>query len=136
MPEEQVVSRFQESKFNPSMPPAIKPAAAPAPAALTPEQEIAALKQQLADAQGESQAKDAIIEGQATQLAVATLQGANSLPIISHEGKHYQVLAAVFGLSDGTKVKAEDLKTNTAVVTELVESGSGILQLIELKAEA
>lgn len=101
---------------------------------LTPEQRIEALEKQLAAQLAESEAKDAIIEGQAEQLAAAEIQGAGSLPVLTHDKKRYQVLAGQF-LVEGKLVKAEDLKTDKTLVETLVTSGSGILQLLEEKTE-
>ena len=101
---------------------------------LSPEQQIEALKNELAAQKAESEAKDAIIEGQAEQLAAAEIQGAGSLPVLTHEKKRYQVLAGQF-LVEGKLVKAEDLKTDKTLVEKLVTSGSGILQLLEEKSE-
>lgn len=101
---------------------------------LTPEQKIEALEKQLAQVQSESQAKDAIIEGQSEQLAAAEIQGAGSLPVLTHDKKRYQVLAGQFTV-EGKLVKAEDLKTDKSLVETLVKAGSGILQLLEEKTE-
>ena len=109
---------------------------------LTPEQKIEALEKQLTElqsvksqyeeAKAESEAKDAIIEGQAEQLAAAEIQGAGSLPVLTHDKQRYQVLAGQFTV-EGKLVKADDLKTDKSLVESLLKSGSGILQLIEDK---
>lgn len=100
---------------------------------LTPEQKIAALEKQLAETLEESRAKDSIIETQDEQLKAAEIQGAGSLPVLTHDKKRYQVLAGQFTV-EGKLVKAEDLKTDKSLVESLLTSGSGILQLIEEKA--
>ena len=100
---------------------------------LTAEQQVEALKNELAAQKAESEAKDAIIEGQAEQLAAAEIQGAGSLPVLTHDKQRYQVLAGQFTV-EGKLVKADDLKTDKSLVESLLKSGSGILQLIEDKA--
>ncbi|MFC7669297.1 hypothetical protein ACFQT0_19510 [Hymenobacter humi] len=102
---------------------------------LTPEQKIEQLEKQLAAITAESEAKDAIIEGQTEQLAAAEIQGAGSLPVLTHDKKRYQVLAGQFTV-EGKLVKAEDLKTDKSLVESLLKSGSGILVLLEEKTEA
>ncbi|WP_201979328.1 hypothetical protein [Hymenobacter rubidus] len=113
---------------------------------LTPAQQIAALKKQLADqgkAHGEeiqrvreeSSAKDAIIEGQAQQLAAAKAQGAGQLSVVTHEGQHYQVLAGQFTTAAGQLVKHDELQANPALVQQLLDDESGLLQLLEAQAE-
>lgn len=98
--------------------------------ALTPEQQIEALKQQLAAHKEESAAKDAIIEGQAEQLKAAEAQGAGALPVVTHEKKRYQVLARKFIYKD-VEVDANQLKTDKDLVKALVESGTGILKALD-----
>ncbi|GAB3334291.1 hypothetical protein GCM10027511_43150 [Hymenobacter humi] len=126
MQEEKELSRFQESKFSPNMAAKVE---------LTPEQKIEQLEKQLAAITAESEAKDAIIEGQTEQLAAAEIQGAGSLPVLTHDKKRYQVLAGQFTV-EGKLVKAEDLKTDKSLVESLLKSGSGILVLLEEKTEA
>ena len=86
---------------------------------LTPAQQIAALKKQLAEQAKEhgdqlraqleeSAAKDAIIEATAEQLAAATAQGASALSVVTHEKQRYQVLAGQFTI-DGKLVKHTEL---------------------------
>lgn len=97
---------------------------------LTPEQQIEALKKQLADQAAESAAKDAIIEGQAEQLLVAEAQAEEGRIVISHEGQQYRVLVQQLDV-DGETVSAADLKTKSNVVATLLKRKSGALQLLE-----
>lgn len=99
---------------------------------LTPEQEIAALKAQLAEKDQQIATQDGIIADQTEALKAAEAQGAGSLPVVNHDGKQYKVLARKFTL-DGETVKAETLKTEAgkAIVAKLIESGSGILKLVK-----
>jgi hypothetical protein len=105
-------------------------------AILSLEERFALLEAQYNKAAEESAAKDAIIAGQEVQLAAANAQGAGALSVVSHEGKHYQVLAGKFSLDDKV-VTHVDLKTDAELVAKLVEDKSPLLQLIEApKAEA
>ena len=81
----------------------------------------------------ESTAKDAIINGQAEKLEAAEA-ATDGRPVITHQGKHYRVLAPEFDLN-GETVKATDLKDNKEVVEQLLAKKSGILQLV-VKEEA
>ena len=112
---------------------------------LTPAQEIAALKKQLADqakthgdelrsVKDESSAKDAIVEAQAKQLAAAKAQGAGQLSVVTHEDKHYQVLAGQFSL-DGKVITHDQLAESPELVKQVVEQYPGLVQLLEEKAE-
>ena len=94
---------------------------------LTPEQQIAELKAQLA-------AKDEIITGQAEQLQVSEVAASEGRPVVSHNKQHYRVLAPQFDV-EGTTIKASELKDKPELIKTLVEKKSGLLQLIT-KAEA
>ena len=112
------------------MPQANKPTAETP--ALTLEQQVEALKQQLANQQEEAAAKDAIIEGQAEQLAAATAQGEGKLTVFTHEKKRYQVLAAKFALGvTGTPINHDQLKGDAALAKKVVEEYPGLVQLLE-----
>ena len=101
----------------------------------TPEQELAALKSYVAQLTEESRAKDAIIEGQDEQLAAAKAQGAGALSVVTYQKKRYQVLAGQFSLDDKL-LKHTDLVGNSALVKQLVEEKSGLLQLLPDEALA
>jgi len=104
--------------------------------ALSLEERFAQLEKQFQQATQESAAKDAIIAGQEVQLAAANAQGAGALSVVSHEGKHYQVLAGKFSLDDKVITHTE-LKADAELVAKLVEEKSPLLKLIETpKAEA
>ena len=65
------------------------------------------------------------------QLANATAgQDISQAVVVSHEKEQYKVLARQFNHL-GTEYKADDLKTNPALVKELVELESGLLHKIE-----
>ncbi|MGI4867072.1 MAG: hypothetical protein ACRYFZ_24355 [Janthinobacterium lividum] len=99
-------------------------------AALSLEERFAQLEAQYNKATQESAAKDAVIAAQDVQLAAANAQGAGALSVVSHEGKHYQVLAGKFSLDDKV-IKHTDLKADVELVAKLVEEKSPLLQLIE-----
>ncbi|MVN77735.1 hypothetical protein GO988_15485 [Hymenobacter sp. HMF4947] len=90
---------------------------------LTLDQQIEALKQQLAE-------QNSIIEGQAEQLKAAEAQGAGALPVVTHEKKRYQVLARKF-IHKEVEIDANSLKTDKDLVKALVESGTGILKALD-----
>ncbi|MDO7853163.1 hypothetical protein [Hymenobacter convexus] len=113
---------------------------------LTPEQQIEALKKQLAEqakthgdelraAKEESEAQNAVVEGLAQQLAAAKAQGAGQLSVVTHEGQHYQVLAGQFTTAEGKLVKHDELQGNPELVKQLLADESGLLQLLEASAE-
>ncbi|MBO0360671.1 hypothetical protein J0X19_22110 [Hymenobacter sp. BT186] len=107
------------------------PAATAAPANETPEQKIARLEAEIA-------AKDTIIVGQAEQLQAAEAGAAEGRPVVTHDSKHYRVLAKQFDYK-GVTIKGTELKEQADVIKYLVESESGVLQLItkeEASAEA
>ena len=97
---------------------------------LSLEERFAQLEAQFNKATEESAAKDAVIAAQDVQLAAANAQGAGALSVVSHAGKHYQVLAGKFSLDDKV-IKHTDLKTDAELVAKLVEEKSSLLQLIE-----
>ena len=101
--------------------------------ALSLEERFAQLEAQFKKASEESAAKDAVIAAQDVQLAAANAQGAGALSVVSHEGKHYQVLAGKFSLDDKVITHAE-LKANPELVKRVVEKFPGLVQLIEKKA--
>lgn len=94
----------------------------------TSEEIIAALNEQIAQ-------QNEIITSQADALKAAETQGSNSLPVITHEKKQYQVLAKQFTF-EGKLVKADDLKANKDLVKALLKAEAGILQLVVEKAPA
>jgi len=101
-------------------------------AALTLEQRFALLEAELQKNKEESAAKDAVIAAQDLQLAAANAQGAGALSVVTHEDKHYQVLAGKFSLDDKVITHAE-LKANPELVKRVVEEFPGLVQLIEKK---
>jgi multidrug resistance efflux pump len=94
---------------------------------LTPEQQIEALKKQLADQAAEKDAQQAIIDAQEEELKAARAQGTGALPVVTHDKKQYRVLARKFIIRN-VEVDAEKLKSDKELVKELVESGSGLLK--------
>jgi len=97
----------------------------------TPEQIIADLQAELA-------ASKEVIAGQAEQLQAAEAGAAEGRPVVTHNKKHYRVLAVQFDYK-GVTIKATELKDKADVIQALVESESGVLQLItkeEATAEA
>ena len=104
-------------------------------AALSLEDRFAQLEAQFKKANEESAAKDAVIAAQDVQLAAANAQGAGALSVVSHDGKHYQVLAGKFSLDDKVITHAE-LKTNPELVALVVEKYPSLLQLVEAKPAA
>ncbi|UOR06734.1 hypothetical protein MUN82_06445 [Hymenobacter aerilatus] len=99
---------------------------------LTPEQVIENLKAQLAAKDAQIAEQETVISDQTEALKAAEAQGAGALPVISHEGKRYKVVARKFNV-DGDTVEATTLKTNKELVAKLIEKGSGILKEIEAK---
>jgi hypothetical protein len=97
---------------------------------LSLEERFALLEAQFNKATEESAAKDAIIAGQEVQLAAANAQGAGALSVVSHAGKHYQVLAGKFSLDDKVIIHT-DLKADAELVAKLVEEKSPLLLPIE-----
>lgn len=105
-------------------------------AALSLEERFAQLEAQYKQATEESAAKDAVIAAQDQQLVAANAQGAHALSVVSHENKHYQVLAGQFSIDDKV-ITHSQLKADAELVAKLVEEKSPLLQLIEApKAEA
>lgn len=92
---------------------------------LTPEQELEALRKQLRE-------QNEIIEGQAEQLKVAEASAESGCTVVTYAKQQYKVLVQEFDL-DGTILKAEDLKTNSAALEKLLKLKSGILVLVEDK---
>ena len=105
-------------------------------AALSLEERFALLEKEHQQAIQESSAKDAVIAAQDQQLAAANAQGANALSVVSHENKHYQVLAGQFSIDDKV-ITHSQLKADAELVAKLVKEKSPLLLLIETpKAEA
>ncbi|UOQ99893.1 hypothetical protein MUN81_10420 [Hymenobacter sp. 5317J-9] len=102
---------------------------------LTPEQEIAELKRQLAESNAEKEAQASIISTQEEQLAAAAVQGAGALSVVTHDKKRYQVLAGRFSLK-GVSITHQELKSKPELVQQLVEENSPLLELIEEPAKA
>ncbi|PSR53905.1 hypothetical protein AHMF7605_10440 [Adhaeribacter arboris] len=90
---------------------------------LSAEEELKLLREQLA-------AKDSIIAEQLEQLDLAEAQKGNPLPVVSHDKKKYQVLAAQFQF-EGKEYQAEDLKSDKDLVKSLIHGGSGLIQEIK-----
>jgi nitroreductase len=97
--------------------------------ALSLEQRFAQLEAQLKQQAEESAAKDAVIAAQDLQLAAANAQGAGSLSVITHDEKHYQVLAGKFSLDDKVITHSE-LKGNAELIALVVEKYPDLVQLI------
>lgn len=94
------------------------------------EQEIAALKAQLAEANAEKEEQAKLLEEQEERLALAEAQKGKALPVVQDsKKKKYQVLAAKFQHPvDASKVvEAAELTTDKKLVDLLVELGSGLL---------
>ena len=104
-------------------------------AALSLEERFALLQAQFNKANEESAAKDAVIAAQDVQLAAANAQGAGALSVVTHDDKHYQVLAGKFSLDDKVITHAE-LKTDPELLKRVVEKYPSLLQLIEVKPAA
>jgi hypothetical protein len=102
-------------------------------AILSLEDRFALLEAQYKQATEESAAKDAVIAAQDLQLTAANAQGASSLSVVTHDEKHYQVLAGKFSLDDKVITHTE-LKTNPELVKRVVEEFPGLVQLLEKKA--
>jgi len=90
----------------------------------TPEQKVARLEKELADANG-------IISEQTEQLATAELRTAGTLPVVKHEKEQYRVLVPTFTDKTGVKHTAADLAKNSTLIAQLVAEGSGILEKVE-----
>lgn len=91
-------------------------------------------EQKNARLEAELTAARAIIAGQAEQLQVAEAGAAEGRTIVTHNKKHYRVVAQQFSFK-GVKITALELKDKADVIKELVESESGVLELVT-KAEA
>ncbi|RSK44701.1 hypothetical protein [Hymenobacter perfusus] len=77
--------------------------------------------------QGELDVAQAVIAGQAEQLAnVETAQKQGDVVVVSYEKQQYRVLAKKFSIK-GEEIKAEELGKNKAALKFLVESKSGLL---------
>ncbi|QNF34353.1 hypothetical protein HUW51_17085 [Adhaeribacter swui] len=97
---------------------------------LTPEQELEILRKRNAELEAQQAEKDQIIAEQLEQLDLAEAQKGNTLPVVAHDKKKYQLLAAKFQFA-GQEYKAEDLKSDKDLVKKLIEAGAGILQEIK-----
>lgn len=92
-------------------------------------EEIAEIVKRNAQLEAENEVAQQIIEEQETRLKEANLQGADSHPVVTHEGEHYRVVLPQFQY--GSKVyAAADLKNNQELVAQLVKDESGVLELI------
>jgi hypothetical protein len=96
-------------------------------AALSLEERFAQLEAQFNKVNEESAAKDAVIAAQDVKLAAANAQGANSLSVVTHGDKCYQVLAGKFSIDDKVITHA-DLKDNAELVALVVEKYPDLLQ--------
>ena len=112
--EEKPLNRFLLTKYPPIM-------AENTPE--TPEEKIARLEREVQEA-------NELIHEQNQQLEAKQLQGAGSLPVITYKQQYYQVQAAKFHFN-GVDYKADDLASNSDLVKQLLEAGSGLLEKIE-----
>ncbi|WBO86258.1 hypothetical protein [Hymenobacter yonginensis] len=80
--------------------------------------------------QGELDAANIVIAGQAAALKKAeTAAAASDAIVVTHEDKQYRVLGKQFRIK-GELVKAEELEKNPEALKLLVDSKSGLLVLI------
>ncbi|MBC6698885.1 hypothetical protein [Hymenobacter sp. BT190] len=85
--------------------------------------------------QGELELAQGIIAGQAEQIANSeTAQQQGTAVIVTHEQKQYRVLGKQFTVK-GELIKAEDLGKNKEAVKHLIETKSGLLQLVPKAAK-
>jgi len=96
---------------------------------LTLEEQIAALKSQLAESNAEKEEQAALLDEQNEKLALAEAQKGKPLPVVQDsKKKKYQVLAAKFQHPEtGVDVKAEELAKDKELIDQLVKVGSGLL---------
>ncbi|OWP62894.1 hypothetical protein CDA63_11795 [Hymenobacter amundsenii] len=95
--------------------------------------QLDAVKGELATANGERAAAQAIITGQAEQLAnVEAAQTQADVIVVTYEKQQYRVLGKKFRIKN-VEVKAEELGKNKEALKFLVESKSGLLVPIEKK---
>ena len=97
----------------------------------TLEQKIARLEAENAKYQQELTDTQGIVAEQAEALANAEASKTEGAAIIvTYEKQQYRVIGKQFTIK-GALVKAEELSTNKEAVKHLVETKSGLLQLIE-----
>ncbi len=96
---------------------------------LTAEEQIEALKAELAREREEKEEQAALIDEQNERLALAEAQKGNKLPVVQDsKKKKYQVLAAKFQHPEtGADVLAAELSADKKLVDLLVEKKSGLL---------
>jgi hypothetical protein len=96
---------------------------------LTAEEQIAALKAELAKSNAEKEEQAALLDEQNEKLALAEAQKGKSLPVVvDSKKKKYQVMAAKFQHPvSGEEVKAADLAKDRELIDLLVKVGSGLL---------
>ncbi|MFC6999582.1 hypothetical protein [Rufibacter roseus] len=100
---------------------------APEQEQLTPEQEIARLRQQLAD-------KDAILDETVQALKNAEAAKGSSLPVVSFEDEQYRLLAAKANIK-GKVYTAAEVAESKELIQHLIKIKSGLLQKIEATEE-
>lgn len=117
-----------------------KAAGANGAAALTPEEEIAKLKKDLAEAQAESSKKDKalekskeLIQEQAERLATKEIQASSKDPVAMVNKKHYRFLGKGNLTIKGKVLPAKEVLENQETLKYLIEIGSGLL--VEIKAK-
>lgn len=101
--------------------------------ALTPEQEIAQLKEQLAAKDAALESSKGIIAEQAQALATKEIEAASKHPVVMINKKHYKFLGKGTIIIDNKPYEAKEVMADAALLGKLLDKKSGLLKEITLK---
>ena len=91
--------------------------------------DLAAKVERIRELEGDAEANEEVIKRYEAQQKRDQLAAETGSVVVSHEGLTYRVLAPQFHF-DGAVVKAPDLAQDAATVAKLIESGSGVLEVV------
>ena len=90
--------------------------------------DLGAKVDRIRELEGEAEANEAVITRYEAQQKRDKLAADGGTIVVTHEGQNYRVLVPQFHFN-GAVVKAADLVEDAVTVAQLVESGSGVLEL-------
>lgn len=103
---------------------------------LTPEQEIAQLKAQIAAKDTALESSKKIIGEQAEALATKEIQVGSKHPVVMVDKTHYAFLGKGNIIIDGKSFTAKEVMESKEMVAGLIKIGSGLVKKITVKKAA